>query len=94
MCVFILEGSGKTEVSEMTSLTKVDLLVKTVLPQIAAQLESVVTFGEIVDSQDVESIQIAQKTCDRFLKGIHAVAVTEKLDTDVKDLILLVVGDA
>jgi hypothetical protein len=94
VCVFILEGSGKTEVSEMTSLTKVDLLVKTVLPQIAAQLESVETFGEIVNSQDVESIQIAQKTCDRFLKGIHAIAVTEKLDTDVKELILLVVGDA
>ena len=94
MCVFILEGSEKTEVREMTSLTKVDLLVRTVLPQIAAQLESVETFGEIVDSRDVESIQGAQKTCDRFLKGIHAVAVTEKMDADVKELILLAVGDA
>ena len=61
MCVFILEGSEKTEVSEMTSLTKVDLLVKTVLPQIAAQLESVETFGEIVDSRDVESIRARRR---------------------------------
>ena len=78
----------------MASLTKANLLVKTVMPQIAAQLESVETFGDFVNSQDVESIQSAQKTCDRFLKGIHAVAVTEKVDTDVKELIVLAVGDA
>ena len=76
-----------------SSLTKAELLVKSVLPQIAAELESVTTFGECVDSQDVESIKIAQKICDRFLKGIHAIAVTEKLETDVGELIHLMVGE-
>jgi hypothetical protein len=44
-------------------------------------------------SLDVESIKAAQKTCDRILNGIREIAVAEKLETTVCDLIALVVGD-
>ena len=38
-------------------------------------------------------VKAAQKTCDRFLNGIREIAVAEKLETTVRDLIALVVGD-
>ena len=51
------------------------------------------TFGDETVSSDIESVKAAQKTCDRFLNGIREVAVAEKMETTVRDLIALVVGD-
>ena len=76
-----------------SSLAKAEMLVGSVLPQIVAQIGSVVTFGEDTVSLDVDSIQVAQKICDRFLKGIREIAVAEKLETTVCELIQLVVGE-
>ena len=76
-----------------SSLAKAELLISSVLPQIVAQLGSVLTFGDETVSSDIESVKAAQKTCDRFLNGIREVAVAEKMETTVRDLIALVVGD-
>ena len=58
-----------------SSLAKAEMLVKIVLPQAVVRLKSIKTFGEVVDSRDVESMATAQSACDRFLNGIREVAV-------------------
>jgi hypothetical protein len=93
VCVFILEGSEKTEVSEMTSLSRIDVIVKTLLPQVAAQIGAVSTFGKETSSQDLHRITAAQKSCDRFFKGVHAIAVEEMMTDAVFEFIELMVGE-
>ena len=68
-------------------MAKAELLISYVLPQVVAQLGSVLTFGDETISSDIESVKAAQKTCDRFLNGIREVAVAEKMETSVRDLI-------
>ena len=69
------------------------MLVNTVLPQIVAQIESVSTFGSTTSDTDVGSIKVAQVTCDRFLKGVHEIAVAENLLPVISELLEDAFGD-
>ena len=76
-----------------SSLTKAEMLVNTVLPQIVAQLESVSTFGSTTSETDVGSIKVAQVTYDRFLRNVHEIAIAEDLIPVFSDLLAMAFGD-
>ena len=69
------------------------MLVNTVLPQIVAHIESVSTFGSTTSEADVGSIKVAQVTCDRFLKGVHEIAVAENIVPVISELLEDAFGD-
>ena len=72
---------------------KAEMLVNTVLPQIVAQIESVSTFGSSTSATDVGSIQVAQITCARFLKGVHEIAVAEDLVPVISEVLAMAFGE-
>ena len=61
----------------VSSLSKTEMLVNSVLPQIVAQIGSVMTFEAETTSHDANTISVAQKICDRFLKSVREIAVAK-----------------
>jgi hypothetical protein len=77
----------------MTSLSQIGVIVKTLLPQVAAQIGAVTTFGQETSSQDLHRITAVQKSCDRFFKGVHTIAVQEMMTGAVSEFIEMIVGE-
>jgi hypothetical protein len=69
------------------------MIVNYVLPQVAAQIGEVSTFGKETSPLDLSRITAAQKSCDRFLAGLQSIAVEEMMTNAVLVFVELVIGE-